>query len=261
MESLISVPDALLSPSPSSIISANTRIDARDRLIVALDVADTEAARKLIADLGDTVRFYKIGLSLQGAGGVHELINYLNDTGKKVFLDYKYYDIPETIAKAVGRAAKLGVSFLTIHGSSAIIRAAVRAKGDSDLKLFTVTVLTSMDIDDIREMGYSDHTVEDLVLYRSRMALDAGCDGVITSGREVKKIKDLTAGKLLAVTPGIRPEGSGADDQKRITTPGQAIGDGADYLVIGRPITQPGEGAPKQAAQAIVEEMQAAFDA
>lgn len=248
-------------PSSSAITATKSHIDARERLIVALDLPDVATARQLADDLGDSVVFYKVGLSLQLAAGVNDFINDLIKGGKKVFLDYKYYDIPETIAKAVGRAAKLGVSFLTIHGSSAIIRAAVRAKGDSDLKLFTVTVLTSMDIDDIREMGYSDHTVEELVLYRAGMALAAGCDGVITSGREVKKIKDLTAGKLLAVTPGIRPEGSGADDQKRITTPGQAIGDGADYLVVGRPITQPAEGAPKQAAQAIVEEMQAAFDA
>lgn len=238
-----------------------TRVDARDRLIVALDLADASSARQLTDDLAETVTFYKIGLSLQLASGVGDLIGDLIRTGSKVFLDYKYYDIPETISKAVGRAAKLGVSFLTIHGSSAIVRAAVRARGDSALKLFTVTVLTSMDIDDIREMGYTDHAVEDLVLYRARMALDAGCDGVISSGREVKKIKDLTRGKLLVVTPGIRPDGSTTDDQKRITTPRQAIGDGADYLVVGRPITQPAAGTPRQAAQAIIDEMQAAFEA
>lgn len=239
----------------------NTRVDARDRLIVALDLPETSSARQLTEDLGDTVTFYKIGLSLQLASGVGDLINDLIRTGRKVFLDYKYYDIPETVSKAVGRAAKLGVSFLTIHGSGEIIRAAVRARGDSELKLFTVTVLTSMDIDDIREMGYTNHTVEDLVLYRARMALDAGCDGVISSGQEVKKIKDATHGKLFVVTPGIRPAGSATGDQKRITTPGQAIGDGADYLVVGRPITQPAEGTPKQAAQAIIAEMQAAFAA
>jgi len=242
-------------------MATQKRIDARDRLIVALDLPDVSAARRLIDDLGEAVRFYKIGLSLQLASGVGELIDDLIKSGRKVFLDYKYYDIPETLAKAVGRAAKLGVSFLTIHGSSPIIRAAVRAKGESDLKLFTVTVLTSMDIDDIREMGYSMHTPEDLVLYRSRMALQAGCDGVIASGREAKQIKELTQGKLLVVTPGIRPDGSSADDQKRTTSPREAISHGADYLVVGRPITQPAEGTPRQAAQGIADEMQAAFDA
>ena len=247
--------------SSSALTAQKPHVDARDRLIVALDLPDVPTARRLVDELGDTVTFYKVGLSLQLAAGVNDFIDDLIRGGKKVFLDYKYYDIPETIAKAVGRAAKLGVSFLTIHGSSAIIRSAVQAKGDSDLKLFTVTVLTSMDVDDIREMGYTNSTVEDLVLCRSRMALDAGCDGVISSGREVEKIKLQTKGKLLVVTPGIRPAGSGTDDQKRIATPGQAIGAGADYLVIGRPVTQPVDGAPKQAAQAIVNEMQAAFDA
>lgn len=244
----------------TSSTSPKQQIEAREQLIVALDLPDVPAARRLVDELGDTVVFYKVGLSLQLAPGVNDFIDDLIRGGKKVFLDYKYYDIPETIAKAVGRAAKLGVSFLTIHGSRAIIRAAVQAKRDSDLKLFTVTVLTSMDIDDIREMGYSNHTVEDLVLYRSRMALEAGCDGVIASGREVKHIKELTQGKLLAVTPGIRPDGSGTDDQKRITTPRQAIADGADYLVVGRPITQSAEGSPRRAAQAIVDEMRMAFD-
>lgn len=242
-----------------STIPAKQHVDARDRLIVALDLPDVPAARQLVDELGDTVTFYKVGLSLQLAAGVNDFINDLIRGGKKVFLDYKYYDIPETVAKAVGRAAKLGVSFLTIHGSRAMIRAAVQAKGDSQLKLFTVTVLTSMDLEDIREMGYANSSVEHLVLDRSRIALEAGCDGVISSGREVKKIKDLTQGKLLVVTPGIRPHGSGTDDQKRITTPRQAIGDGADYLVVGRPITQPAENDPKHAAQAIVEEMQSAF--
>jgi orotidine-5'-phosphate decarboxylase len=238
----------------------NNPVDARDRLIVALDLADVPAARRLVHDLGDTVRFYKVGLSLQLADGVGELISELIQTGRKVFLDYKYYDIPETLQKAVGRAAKLGVSFLTIHGSGTLIRAAVKAKGTSDLKLFTVTVLTSMDIDDMRDMGYTDHAVENLVVYRSRMAMEAGCDGVIASGLEVRKIKELTQNKVLVVTPGIRPEGYGPDDQKRRVTPSDAVREGADYLVIGRPITEPPDGSPETAARRTVDEMQKAFD-
>lgn len=260
MENSISVPEALLSPLPSITVSSRSRIDARDRLIIALDLADTEAARKLIEELGDTVRFYKIGLSLQGAGGVHELINDLIRDGKKVFLDYKYYDIPETLEKAVGRAAQRGVSFLTIHGTKSCIEAAVRARGDSAMKLFTVTVLTSMDIDDIREMGYTQHTVEEIVLRRALIAWQAGCDGVIASGLEVRKIKELTERGLLVTTPGIRPDGYPGDDQKRKVTPREAVAEGADYLVIGRPITNPKDTTPAKAAQRTIDEMQNAFD-
>jgi orotidine-5'-phosphate decarboxylase len=160
----------------------------------------------------------------------------------------------------VSRAAGLGVSFLTVHGPSALIRAAVEGRGSSALKLFTVTVLTSMDAGDIAEMGYTKHSVEELVLFRARKALDAGCDGVIASGQEARQIKELAKGKLLVVTPGIRPEGYGPDDQKRRSTPRDAILEGADYLVIGRPITNPKDATPRQAAQRILAEMQSAFD-
>ena len=160
----------------------------------------------------------------------------------------------------MGRAAGLGVSFLTIHGSSNLIRGAVEGRGDSGLKLFTVTVLTSMDAGDIAEMGYTNHSVEELVLFRAKKALEAGCDGVIASGQEARKIKELTGGKLLVVTPGIRPEGYGAGDQKRVTTPKQAISAGADYLVIGRPITAPADTTPRKATESILADMQSAFD-
>lgn len=231
----------------------------RDRLIVALDVPDVAAARKMVADLDGVATFFKIGLTLQLAPGVEDLIQSVIKQGKKVFLDYKYYDISETLKKAVGRAAGLGVSFLTIHGPSVLIRAAVEGRGSSPLRLFTVTVLTSLDAGDMAEMGYSQHSVEDLVLFRARKALEAGCDGVIASGLEASQIKKLTKGKLLVVTPGIRPAGSGADDQKRRTTPRDAILAGADYLVIGRPITDPKGITPREAAEGILEEMQAAF--
>src|SRR6185312_3038772 len=142
-------------------------IDAKERLIVALDVPDVEAARKMVGELDGVVDFFKVGLTLQLAEGVEELIHSLIARGKKVFLDYKYYDISETLKKAVGRAAKTGVSFLTIHGSSNLIRAAVEGRGASEMKLFTVTVLTSMDAGDMAEMGYTNHSVEDLVLRRA----------------------------------------------------------------------------------------------
>ena len=161
--------------------------------------------------------------------------------------------------KAVSRAAGLGVSFLTIHGSSNLIRGAVEGRGSGGLKLFTVTVLTAMDVADIAEMGYTNHSVEDLVLFRARKALEAGCDGVIASGHEAAKIRALSP-DLLIVTPGIRPDGYPEQDQKRSMTPLAAISAGADHLVVGRPITEPAAGTPFDAARRVVEQMQAAFD-
>ena len=225
---------------------------------MALDVPSVEDARRMVQRLEGVATFFKVGLTLQLAPGAEELVRWLIDGGKQVFLDYKYYDIPETLKKAVSRAAGLGVSFLTIHGPSALMRVAVAAKSGSDLKLFTVTVLTSMDADDIAEMGYTNHTVGELVLFRVRKALEAGCDGVIASGREAEQIRRLAAGRLLIVTPGIRPVGYPGDDQKRRTTPGDAILAGADYLVVGRPIT--GAADPALSASSIVTEMQRAFE-
>ncbi|HTC95002.1 MAG TPA: orotidine-5'-phosphate decarboxylase [Terriglobales bacterium] len=234
------------------------KIDAKERLIVALDLPDINAARNMVAELKDIVTFFKVGLALQLAPGVEQFIHDLIEDGKKVFLDYKYYDVPETLKKAISQAARLGVSFLTVHGSGDLIKAAVSGKGNCDLKLFTVTVLTSMDASDLAEMGYVNSTVEELVLFRARKALEAGCDGVIASGRETKKIKELSGNKLLVVTPGIRPEGYPEDDQKRKTTPTQAIHAGADYLVIGRPITD--AASHSQEAEKILAAMQEAFD-
>ena len=235
------------------------KIDARDRLILALDVRDIDEAREMIRCLEGVVTFYKIGLTLQLAAGVEDLIRSLIAQGKRVFLDYKYYDVPETLRKAVSRASELGVSFLTIHGPSNLIRGAVEGKGSRDLKLFTVTVLTSLDAADMAEMGYTQHSVEELVLFRAGKALAAGCDGVIASGREAGRIKEISRNKLLVVTPGIRPEGYPDDDQKRKVTARDAILAGADYLVIGRPIT--GAADPRQVAQDFLREMQDAFDA
>ena len=241
-------------------------ICAKDRLIVALDVSDVETAMELVSELEGVVHFFKVGLTLQLAPNVEDLISRLLSGRKKVFLDYKYYDIPETIAIAVGRAAKRGVSFLTIHGSTPLMEAAVKARGSSALKLFTVTVLTSMDATDLQEMGYNDNvSVADLVLSRAGKALQAGCDGVIASGEEAQQIKTMAEshGKsLLVVTPGIRHDGSIVDDQKRRTSPSAAILAGADYLVMGRPIyrPQPPFKTPREAAEATIQEMQTAFD-
>jgi orotidine-5'-phosphate decarboxylase len=228
---------------------------AREKLIVALDYWDIDDAIKLVETLGDEVSFYKVGLGLQLGGG-EGLAKSLIAQGKRVFLDYKYLDIEETIRTAVRRAAEFGVDFLTVHGVGGILRAAVEGRGNSRLKLLCVTVLTCMDADDVKEMGFQCN-VEELVLARAKKALDAGVDGVIASAREAAEIRTATGGKLLVVTPGIRPQDSSADDQKRVATPGAAIRDGADYLVVGRPITKAPD--PKQAAREIIAEMAAAL--
>jgi orotidine-5'-phosphate decarboxylase len=238
---------------------ASPSIDAASRLIVALDVPGVDDARRVVDTLDGVASFFKIGLTLQLAPGVEALISALIERGKRVFLDYKYYDIEATLHRAVQRAAATGVSFLTIHGPGKLIRAAVEGRGSSDLKLFTVTVLTSLDKDDIAEMGYSEHTVEQLVLFRARKALDAGCDGVIASGAEAEQIKRISGGKLLVVTPGIRRASDAANEQTRRIGPGAAIAAGADYLVVGRPIIAAAD--PRSEAASFVEEMQGVSDA
>lgn len=234
-------------------------INAQERLIVALDLPTIEDAKDMVRDLEGIVDFFKIGLTLQLAQGVEDLIRSLIRDGKRVFLDYKYYDVPETLKKAVSRAATLGVSFLTVHGSRSLIDGAVQGRAGSGLKLFAVTVLTSMDAGDISEMGYAHTSVEELVLFRARNALAAGCDGVIASGREARRIKEFSGNNLLVVTPGIRPDDYPQDDQKRRTTAQDAILAGADYLVIGRPITDPAN--HRREAGKFVREMQESFDA
>lgn len=164
------------------------RVDAKERLIVALDSENIQAAREVVTALEGVVDFFKVGLVLQMAQGAEDFIHGLLQTQKRVFLDYKYYDIPKTVGKAVERAAQIGVTFLTVHGSTDVIKEAVNAKGDK-LKLFTVTVLTSMDAEDIAEMGYTRHSVADLVIIRAKKALEEGCDGVIASALEAERIK------------------------------------------------------------------------
>jgi orotidine-5'-phosphate decarboxylase len=224
---------------------------AREKLIVALDYWDIEDARRLVHDLGDDVTFYKIGLGLQLAGG-DDFAKELKRSGKRVFLDYKWLDIEETMKTAVKRAAEAGIDFLTVHPVGGILSAAIAGRGNSKLKILCVTVLTSMDAEDIREMGFQCN-VEELVLARATKALNAGCDGVIASAKEAAMIRAQTNNKLMIVTPAIRPTGSPADDQKRTASPKEAIKAGADYLVVGRPITAASD--PRQAVRTIIDEI------
>lgn len=224
---------------------------AREKLIVALDYWNIEDARRLVRDLGDEVFFYKVGLGLQLVGG-NEFARELIAEGKRVFLDYKYYDIEETVQRAVAQAAELKITFLTVHGVASIMKAAVAGRGNSAMKVLGVTVLTSMDAEDIREMGF-ECNVEDIVVARAKRALEAGMDGVVASALEAAELRRQTGNKLMIVSPGIRPSGGARHDQKRVATPFEAMRAGADYLVLGRPIYAADD--PKAAAQAIIREM------
>lgn len=219
----------------------------RDRLIVALDTPTAADAWALVERIGDAAGFYKIGLELFASGGAFELLERLANRGNKVFLDLKLYDIPETVRRAVANLRGRGATFLTVHGHRSIMQAAAAEKGD--LKILAVTVLTSFDRSDLAEMGVAGG-VEELVLSRARGALETGCDGVIASGQEAQKLKAGFGSGLLVVTPGIRPaEARPADDQKRAVTVEQAFANGADYIVVGRPIRQAPD--PRAAAEAI----------
>jgi orotidine-5'-phosphate decarboxylase len=209
-------------------------IPPEERLIFALDVPSAEDARRMVGTLREAVQFYKVGLELFLSGGAFELIDWLIGQDKKVFLDLKLYDIPATVARAVRRLRERPVTFLTAHGDGAILEAACREKGD--LKILAVTVLTSLNREGLRELGFNGE-VSDLVLARARRALEIGCDGVITSGLEARVLRDSLGDELLIVTPGIRPAGNHpADDQKRVVTVEEALRHGADYIVVGRPI-------------------------
>jgi len=226
-------------------------IAARDRLIVALDLPSTEVARSLIAKLGDAVSFYKIGYQLGFAGGL-EFARELIGEGKQVFVDLKLHDIGNTVEKGVESIAKIGATFLTVHAYPQTMKAAVTGKGSSKLKLLAVTVLTSYDDKDLREAGYGS-PVSELVKRRAEQARDSGIDGLVCSPEEAAALRGFAGDKMVLVTPGIRPAGASAGDQKRIMTPSKAIGAGADYLVVGRPITEAAD--PKAAARSIVEDI------
>jgi orotidine-5'-phosphate decarboxylase len=209
-------------------------ISRENRLIVALDVPTAESARDVVERLGDSVRFYKIGLELFMAGNYFELLDWLAARNKKVFVDLKFFDIPETVASAVRALRDRGATFATVHGNQAMLEAAAREKGD--LGLLAVTVLTSLDRGDLDDLGFKCD-VEQLVLSRARRALEAGCDGVISSGLEAAALRREVDARLIVVTPGIRPvENRAVQDQKRTVDVDQAFTCGADYIVVGRPI-------------------------
>jgi len=223
-------------------------IPARDRLIFAMDVPTCDQARSLADELGDTVTFYKIGLELMMSGEYFELLDWMLARDKKVFCDLKFFDIPATVGSAVRSLKDRGATFVTVHGNQSIMEAAAENKGDS-LKVLGVTVLTSLDRGDLDDLGF-DCDIESLVLSRARRALEAGCDGVISSGLEVPKLREFVDNELLVVSPGIRPvDNRPAGDQKRVVTVETAFGNGADYIVVGRPIRD--AESPRAAAEAI----------
>ena len=227
---------------------ARAVIPARERLIFAMDVPGAGAARRLADTLGDAVSFYKIGLELFTSGGSFELVDWMVARGKRVFLDLKFFDVPATVAAAVRNLRNRGVTFTTVHGNQAIMEAAAQAAA-GDVGILAVTVLTSLDRGDLDDLGFQCD-VEQLVLSRARRALAAGCAGVISSGLEAKSLRAGVDDRLIVVTPGIRPvENRPADDQKRVVDVTQAFANGADYIVVGRPIRDASD--PRAAALAI----------
>src|SRR5258708_22135091 len=225
-----------------------------DRLIVALDVPSISEARAVIDKLEGVVSFFKVGLWLQFATGFDDLLDYLLAKNKNIFLDAKMFDIGETVRQGVARAAERGVTFVTVHGDGEIMKAAVDGKGDYGLKICAITVLTAVDQDGLREVGYLC-SVEDLIRLRVKRAIECGCDGIIASPHDnPNRIRELAGEqRLLVVTPGVRLAGSSADDHKRPGTPAQAIAAGADYLVVGRPIRRSDDPPPPPAA--VIENM------
>ena len=211
-----------------------------DRLIIALDVPTVDEARTLVARLGDAVRFYKVGMWLLFAPGVDRFIDELTAAGKQVFLDYKMYDIPETVRHGAAAVARRGVRIVTVHGDPEIVAAAVDGARGSDLLVFAITVLTSQDDASLRAMGY-ERTVADLAALRARAAAEAGADGVIASAADdLDGLRRAAGRRLLVATPGIRLPGGEAGDQRRVATPAEAVRRGADYLVVGRAVTRAG---------------------
>jgi len=231
-------------------------IPTNERLIFAMDVPDCDQARSLAEELGESVVFYKLGLELMMSGGYFELMEWMLERNKKVFADLKFFDIPATVGSAVRQLKDRGASFVTVHGNRSIMEAAAANKGDK-MKVLGVTVLTSLDRGDLDDLGF-DCDVEELVLSRARQALDAGCDGVISSGLEAPKLRQYIDSRLLVVTPGIRPvENRETEDQKRVVSVEQAFSNGADHIVIGRPIRD--ADSPRQAAESIQKTIAAQF--
>lgn len=226
---------------------ARTGIPARERLIFAMDVEDGSAARRLADTLGESVSFYKLGLQLFMSGNMFELLDWMVGRGKRVFVDLKFFDVPATVAAAVRKLRNRGVTFATVHGNQSIMEAAAASAGD--VGILAVTALTSLDRGDLDDLGFSCD-VGQLVLSRARRALEAGCAGVVSSGLEAKMLRAGVDDRLIVVTPGIRPvENRPADDQKRVVGVAEAFGNGADYIVVGRPIRDADD--PRAAAEQI----------
>jgi orotidine-5'-phosphate decarboxylase len=230
-------------------------ISARERLIVGLDFHDLREAERMVARLGDAISFYKIGFELSLAGGI-QFAGDLARSGKKVFLDLKVHDISNTVSRAAERAAELGMTFLTVHAFAPTMRAAVEGRGKSTLRILAVTVLTSWDEEDVREAGYAVG-LRELTAQRARQAKEIGVDGLIASPMEAASLREAVGRSLLIVTPGVRPAGAAAGDQKRVMTPAEAIRAGADHLVVARPVIAAAD--PRAAADTIVAEIESAL--
>ncbi|MCA3623698.1 MAG: orotidine-5'-phosphate decarboxylase [Methylobacterium sp.] len=228
-------------------------MDLRDRVIVALDVPDVATAKAVVERLGDRATFYKVGYELAFVGGL-AFAQDLARSGRKVFLDLKLHDIPNTIEKGVGQIARMGMAFLTVHAYPQTLAAAARGAAGSNLGILGVSVMTSMDDGDLARAGYG-MGVQDLVARRAKQICEAGCSGIVCSATDMATVRGAVGQGLKIVTPGIRPAGAALGDQKRVMTPGEAIRAGIDHMVIGRPIT--GAADPARAMQAILDEIQA----
>ena len=229
-------------------------LDARERLIVALDLTTVAAAEAMVSQLGETVCFYKIGYQLAFAGGLPFAAGLIA-AGKQIFLDLKLHDIGNTVTKGVESVAQIGATFLTVHAYPQTMKAAVEGRKGSRLRILAVTVLTSYDDADLAAAGY-DMSVGELAAARASQARDTGVDGLVCSAEEAANLRSIVGPGMTLVTPGIRPAGSASGDQKRIMTPAKAIAAGADYLVVGRPVVEAGD--PKAVADAIVAEIEQA---
>ena len=240
---------------PVNSLLSDKNIPSRDRLIFALDVPTIEEGRQWVDRLGDSVQFYKLGLQFFMAGNYYEFINYLNERGKKVFADLKFFDVPETVRLAVKQLKDRGVAFATVHGNDAMLKAAAEEK--NNMKILAVTVLTSLDQGDLNDLGFQCN-IEELVLSRAKRALQSGCDGVISSGLEAARLRGDLGPNLLIVSPGIRPvENKLVDDQKRTVDIEDAFRNGADYIVVGRPIRKAAD--PRAQAESMQERIAKLF--
>ncbi|MCB8821860.1 orotidine-5'-phosphate decarboxylase [Microvirga rosea] len=232
--------------------------DMRERLIIGLDVSTVEEARAIVERVGDAGAFYKIGYQLAYAGGL-EFARELIGQGKKVFLDLKLHDIANTVEQGVRSVARLGATFLTVHAYPQTMRAAMQGKAESSLNILAVTVLTSYDDSDLEEAGYAPVPAAELVVRRAKQARDIGIDGIVCAAPEAQRVRAILGPDRFIVTPGIRPAGAEAGDQKRVVTPADAIRAGATHLVVARPIIKAAD--PRAAAQAILDEMSQARQA